>query len=147
MRTIPLPDVIIILLGVVAMYTPRFQLAKSKKLGEWELGRTYPEYQWVRRGFISLYVCWLLLVLIAFLSILPITGSRVQSSCVIGGLLASIGLFLGSFAMLTKVCLVPMRIPRLLFVVGDTAYRAGRFQVVWSVMVIVVVCVVAFLSR
>jgi hypothetical protein len=142
MDTIALPDIIIILLGVAAMYTPRFQLAKSEKLTGRELGKTYPKYQWMRWGFIILYTTWIVLVFTLFFSILA--SSWVQSPCVLGGLFASIGLFIGSFAMITRVCLVPTRAPRLLYVVGDEAFRAGRFQVLWSVAIIVV-CTVASL--
>jgi len=143
MDTMTLLDWTIILLGGVAMYTPRFQLAKSKRLTGKELSKTHPEYGWVKWRFIILYTSWIVLLAVAFFHVF--INSGVQTSCVLGGLYASIGLFIGSFAIVTGVCYIPMRTLRLLFVVGDEARRAGRFQVVWSLTVIVVACVMAAL--
>lgn len=144
MQAISLRDWIIIALGVVAMYTPWLQLARSKKLTGKELSKTYPKLQWVRWGFIILYLSWIALVSIIFFTLL--TKSEVSSPCVFGGWFASIGLFIGSFAMLTRVCIFPTPSLWLLFVVGDEAYRAGRFQVIWSLITIFISGVSAFLS-
>jgi hypothetical protein len=59
-----------------------------------------------------------------------------------GNLCASIGLFLGLFALKTGVSAVPNRNTFYIrFVVGETAYRTGRLQTIWSLSVFVLALV------
>jgi hypothetical protein len=133
-------NLIIILFGVASMYTSWIQISRSERLSGKELSIKYPEHGWMRWGFIIIYISWVLLMFILFFYILD----HYENVYIFGGLFASIGLFDGVFALVTGVCLLPTRIPWLQFVVGDDARRAGRFQVVWSLIVFLISVVAAY---
>jgi hypothetical protein len=143
MKTYFFFDLIVILLGGIAMYTPWIQLKSEDGLTGRELGEKYPRYGWIRRGFVTLYLSWVAIVFFFFYKALSL--SWLNSISVFGGVFASIGLFIGLFAVVTGVSLLPMRSPKFLYVVGDDAQRAGRFQVVWSFCVIVIASVMEIL--
>lgn len=143
MNKIPFFNLIITLLGVIAMYSPRFQLKMSKSLTGKELSRKYPEHGWMRWGFIVLYIAWIVLMFMFCSKVLY----WVAAISFIGYLFASIGLFYGLFAIITGVCILPMHVPWLLYVVGDDARKAGRFQVFLSLSVVIVVSAIEVLRR
>lgn len=81
-----------------------------------------------------MYVSWIATVFFFFYKVLP----WVNIGSFLGALFASIGLFIGLFAVITGISILPMRSPWILSVVGDEVERAGRFQIAWSVGVIVI---------
>ncbi len=123
---------IIIFLGAATMYLPSSQLKDSKRLSGKELSKKYPEHKWMRWGFISMYLGWIAAALFFFYKVLPL----VYAASFLSALFASIGLYIGLFAIITGVSILPMRSPRILYVVGDEARKAGRFQVTCSLVVI-----------
>lgn len=138
-------DLIVVLLGGIAMYTPWIQLKRKDGLTGKELSKKHPQYGWMRWGFITLYLSWLAIVFFLFYKALSL--SWMNGVSFIGGVFASIGLFIGSFAVITGVSILPMRSPWILYVVGDDALRAGRFQVAWSLSVIFIAGVIEILRR
>ncbi len=134
---------IMIFLGGIAMYTPWIQLRRSERFTGKELSQKYPEYKWMRWGFISMYLAWIAAVFFFFYKVL----TWVNVASFLAALFASIGLFIGGFAAITGVSILPMRSPWILYIVGDEAREAGRFQVAWSVGVIVVAVALEFLRR
>ena len=131
---------VLIALGALSMYTPWLQLSKSERLNETQLHEKHSEHGWIRWGFIVIYFLWIVL---AFEVLHNIPWSR--AILFLGVFFSSIGFFIGMFALITGVCiLVPTIIPRLLFVVGENARRAGRFQVLCSSTVFLITCAVNF---
>ena len=142
-RILPLIGYLIFILGGIAMYTPWFQLKNSKRLTGKELGKQFPEHEWMRWGFAILYLSWIAIVCFFFIRVFP----SIHAFSFLAGIFASIGLFIGLFAVITGVSLLPTRAPRVIFVVGAEAERAGRFQVAWSVCVLILAMAIEFLGR
>jgi len=134
-----------ILLGGIAMYTPWIHLKRKDSITGKELSKKYPQHGWMRWGYITLYLLWISIVFFLFYEALML--SWMKSVSLVGGVFASIGLFMGLFALITGVAILPMRIPWLLYVAGDNAKKSGRFQVVWSIGVILIASVMEFLQR
>jgi hypothetical protein len=123
-----------ILLSGIAMFTPWIQLRHSKGLTGKELSQKHPELEWVKWGFISMYLAWIPVVILLLYKIFP----RVNSASLVAVFIASLGLFSGGFAVITSVSILPIRSSQNLYTVGDEAREAGRFQVAWSVGVIAI---------
>ena len=138
-------DTIIVLLGIVAMYTPWLQLAKSERLTGSELDKKYPEYAGISSKFTMLYIGWVIILFGIFFYIL--LNVRAQLISVLSGLYASMGLFIGLFAVTTHVCPAPTTVPWLQYAVGEKAKQAGWFQVAWSLSVIIIAITIAVLRR
>jgi hypothetical protein len=134
---------IIILLGLFSMYTPWIQLKHSERLTGKELSKKHPEHEWMRWGFISMYLIWIVAVGFFFVIVL----ASINLASFIAAFCASIGLFIGLFALITGVSLFPMRGVRIWYVVGDKAVESGRFQVTLSVAVIIVAIALEILLR
>ncbi len=129
-------------LGYIAMYLPSFRLAKREKLTGKELSEKYPEHAWMRSGFLILYLLWIVIIVSACYFLF----SELRFVYVVGWIFASIGIFIGSFAVLTGVCYFPSRSLWMRYVVGDEAREAGRIQLLWSLGVIIVTSAIAVLS-
>ena len=125
------------------MSTPWIQLKNSKRLTGKELSKEYPEHKWMRWGFIILYLSWIVIVYFFFIKVFQ----SINVVSFITAIFASIGLFIGLFAVLTGVSILPTRAPWVIFVVGDDAKRAGRFQVAWSFGVIVLAIAIEILRQ
>src|SRR5262245_46826765 len=106
--------VVLLSLGVLAMYTPSFQLSKSASISGKELSEKHPEHGWARWGFVILYLLWLVL---AFL-VLSNVVSWNRAVPFLGAYFSSIGFFLGMFPLLTGVGILPTKAPWLFFIVG-----------------------------
>jgi hypothetical protein len=120
-----------LILGIAAMYISMVYLTRSEKFTAKELGEVYPKHKTILRRFLPLYLGWMVLAFIIFPAI---SGYAVYS---LGNLFASIGLFLGLYALKTGVCAVPSsNTYRIQFAVGEVAYRAGRLQTIWSLAVL-----------
>ena len=145
MNIAPIFEMIIVFLGGVAMYTPWLHLKRKDSLTGKELSKKYPQHGWMRWGYVTLYFLWTAIVLFLFYEALKIYS--IKSVSLLGGLFASIGLFMGLFAVITGVTILPMRIPWILYVVGDSVKKAGRFQVAWSIGVILMAIVMELLHR
>jgi len=117
---------------MATMYMPWIQLKDSKTLSGKELSKKYPEHKWMRWGFIGMYLGYIVIIFIFFVKVLH----WVNIASFFGGFFASIGLFIGLFAVLTGVSILPLRSPWLFYVVGDEAGKAGRIQVICSLVVI-----------
>jgi len=135
----------IVFLGITSMYTPWFQLRREDSVSGKELSKKYPQHAWMRWGFIILYLLWIAIVFLLLRQSISLAWMKSVAS--FGGFFASIGLFIGLFAVITGVSILPMRVPWILYVVGDDAQRAGRFQVTWSLGVILLAIVMEILSR
>ena len=133
-----------IALGGISMYTPWIQLKHSKRLTGKELSKMYPEHKWMRWGYITLYISWVVIVFFLFTKVL-ITSINIFSS--MAAIFANIGLFIGLFAVVTGVSILPTKAPVIIFVVGDEAKDAGRFQVTWSASVLLLAIALEFLRR
>ena len=131
------------ILGGVAMYVPWIKLRNSHRLSGKELSRQYPQHRWMRWGFIRLYLSWIVLVCLVLIKILP----SILATSFIAGLFAGIGLYIGLFAIITGVGVLPTRGPWTMFVVGEEAQRAGRLQVFWSVSVLVGITAIEVLHK
>jgi len=83
------------------------------------------------------------IVYFVFMKVLP----SINIISFLAGLFASIGLFIGLFAITTGVSILPMRSPWVIFVVGEDAEKAGRFQVTWSASVLIVAIAIEVLRR
>ena len=90
-----------------------------------------------------LYLSWIVLVSLVLVKILP----SILTTSLIAGLFASIGLYLGLFAVITGVGALPTRGPGTMFVVGEEAQSAGRLQVFWSVSVMVGITAIEVLHK
>ena len=134
---------LLMILGGVAMYVPWIILRNSHRLSGNELSRQYPQHRWMRRGFLMLYLSWIVLVSLVLVKILP----SILATSLIAGLFASIGLYLGLFAVITGVGALPTRGPGTMFVVGEEAQSAGRLQVFWSVSVMVGITAIEVLHK
>lgn len=134
---------LLIILGGIAMYTPWIQLRNSQRLTGKELSKQYPEHKWMRWGFVSLYLSWIVIVYFIFIKVL----SSINTISFLAVFFASIGLFIGLFAVITGVSILPMRAPRIIFVVGEDAERAGRFQVAWSASVLMIAIAIEVIRR
>ena len=134
---------LLVIVGGLAMYTPWIQLRASQRLTGKELSKQYPEHKWMRWGFITLYLSWIVIVYFVFMKVLP----SINIISFLAGLFASIGLFIGLFAITTGVSILPMRSPWVIFVVGEDAEKAGRFQVTWSASVLIVAIAIEVLRR
>ena len=145
MQILPIFEITVVLLGGIAMYTPWIHLRRKDSITGKELSKKYPQHRWMRWGYITLYLLWVTIVFFLFYEALQ--NSWIKSVSFIGGVFASIGLFMGLFAVITGVAILPMRIPWILYVVGDKAKKTGRFQVVWSIGVIMIVGVMEVLHR
>jgi hypothetical protein len=86
-------QLIVILLGGIAMYTPWIQLKRKDSLTGKELGKKYPQHKWMRWGFITLYISWGAIVFFFFYEAMKLSWMKSISS--IGGVFACIGLFIG----------------------------------------------------
>ena len=139
-KVISVTRLLTILLSGVAMYTPWIQLRHSKGLTGKELSQKHPELRWVKWGFISMYLAWIPMVILLLYKIFP----RVNSASLVAAFFASLGLFTGGFAVITGVS-SPMF--QSLYMVGNEARAAGRFQVAWSVGVIAIAVALEFLYR
>ena len=124
-----------LVLGIVAMYISLVHLRKSEKFTAKELGEVYPKHRSILRRFLPLYLGWIVLAVFVFPSIF--LGWVEDVLCALGNIFASIGLFLGLYALKTGVCAMPSShtVP-LQFAVGEAAYRAGRLQTIWSLAVL-----------
>jgi hypothetical protein len=142
-QILPIIGFITIFLGGFAMYTPWIQLRHSERFTGKELIQKYPEHKWMRWGFMGMYLGWIIAMFLFFYKVL----TWLNMASFLAALFASIGLFIGGFAAITGVSILPVRSPRILYVVGDDAEDAGRFQVAWSVGVIVVAMVLEILRR
>lgn|GEM_PF-4992872 len=60
---------VIIVLGMTTMYTPWLQLKNCKRLSGKELSIKHPEHKWIRWGFISMYLGWIVSIFMLFLKI------------------------------------------------------------------------------
>jgi len=145
MNTPPILEFAVILLGGIAMYTPWIHLKRKDSITGKELSKRYPQHGWMRWGYITLYLLWTAIVFFLFYGALML--SWMKSISMVGGVFASIGLFMGLFAVITGVAVLPMRIPWILYVVGDNAKKSGRFQVVWSIGVLLFASVMEILHR
>lgn len=119
--------------GYFAMYVTKYKLANSEIITRKELGSLHPQHRWISSNFAFLYFGWLIFDFVVFMGMGSSWNLTIYAA---GSFFASIGLFLGVFAWRTGVCVVPSRSLRLRFVVGDDAFRAGRFQTIWSLIVI-----------
>ncbi|MBL8090797.1 MAG: hypothetical protein JNJ43_10740 [Anaerolineales bacterium] len=131
------------ILGVFAMYTPWIHLKHSKRLTGKELGKKYPQHKWMRWGYIILYLGWFGIVYFLFTKVL--LSINIFSS--ISGLFATIGLFMGLFAFITGVNILPTRLPIITFVIGNEAKVAGRFQTIWSTSVLILAIVLELFEK
>jgi len=130
----------VLILGIISMYSPWFQLSKSKRVKGKELSQQYPEYAWIRWGFPISLLAFEALITFIFYIIFAEKFINYQERLIypITLLFTSVGLFIGLFAVITSVCLLPLRQPLFFYVVGDEAQNAGRFQVRWSLMVMII---------
>jgi hypothetical protein len=141
MSSIDIVELLVLLaLGYVAMYLPSFRLAKSEKLTGKELSQKYPEHAWMRTGFLLLYVAWCVIVGSIFFYFL---SAEVKIAYLVGWIYASMGIFIGTFAVVTGVCYFPSRSIWMQYVVGAEAREAGRIQVLWSLGVILIASAIA----
>ena len=122
----------VLFLGVFSMYSSNIFLRKSEKIPGRELKEKKPEYSWVRFGFLIPY---LIFVAIIF-ALLQIVMNALSVLLLSGAAFACIGLFYGVFTLISGVCPVPLSAPVLFFVFGDDAKRAGIFQSIWSIAVL-----------
>ncbi len=125
------------------MYTPWLQLKDNKRLKGKELSKQYPRHKWMRWGYIILYLSWIAIVYLFLTKVFP----SLNIFSFLAAIFASIGLFIGLFAVITSVSILPMRAPIIVFVVGDEAERAGRFQVAWSAGVLILAITLEILLR
>ena len=84
-----------------------------------------------------------MLVCLVLIKILP----SILTTSFIAGLFAGIGLYIGLFAIITGVGVLPTRGPWTMFVVGEEAQRTGRLQVFWSVSVLVGITAIEVLHK
>ena len=126
---------ILIILGYIAMYTPWFQLNREDGLSAKGLIEKHPEYNQIPTLFNILYFSWLVLLALAFY--LLVKNSIINIFFLVGLTFGFIGLFIGVFVFLTGVSILPSRSPWTFFVPNEDAKLVGRFQVTWSVGVII----------
>ncbi len=86
---------------------------------------------------------WIMIVFVFFVTVFP----SISIVSFLAAIFASIGLFIGLLAVMTGVSILPMSAPRAIFVVGEEAESAGRFQVAWSVGVLILVIAIEILRR
>jgi len=134
--------VVLLGLGILAMFTPAFQLSRSASISGKELSEKYPEHRWARQGFLILYLLWLVL---AFLVLFRVVSWN-RAVPFLGAYFSSIGFFFGILPLITGVGVLPTKAPWLFFIVGSEARRVGRFQVAFSTIVFIIAFVVDVFS-
>ena len=97
----------------------------------------------MRWGYLFLYLSWIVLVYVFLTQVL----SWINMASFLATIFASIGLFIGLFAVITGVSILPTRSLRIIFVVGDETESAGRFQIAWSGGVILLAIVIEILRQ
>ena len=128
----------------MVLYYPYIAILKNDEgIKGKEFVKKYPEYKWIQRFFLPLYILWIILsnsiMIYGFLNL-----DQLQWFFSTGNIITFMGAFIGFFALLTGVLVTPYGIFSKYFT-GSKAFQVAKTHVLICMGVITINSIIQFI--